>query len=35
LGRLGEVAKQARMLEDCRKVAASRGVFTDEHERSH
>jgi sphingolipid 8-(E)-desaturase len=35
LGRLGEVAKQARMLEDCRKVAASRGVFTEEHERSH
>ena len=28
LGRLGEVAKQARMLEDCRKFAAERGVFT-------
>jgi sphingolipid 8-(E)-desaturase len=35
LGRLGEVAKQARMLEDCRRVAAARGVFADEHERSH
>lgn len=31
LGRLGEVAKQARMLEDCRRVAAARGVFVDEH----
>jgi len=35
LGRLGEVAKQARMLEDCRRVVAGRGVFADEHERSH
>jgi sphingolipid 8-(E)-desaturase len=31
LGKLGEVAKQARMLEDCRKIAAGRGVFVDEH----
>lgn len=29
LGRLGEVAKQARMLEQCRKVAAERGVFVE------
>ncbi len=35
LGRLGEVAKQARMLEDCRKVAAARGVLVDEHVHGH
>ncbi len=35
LGRLGEVAKQARMLEDCRRVAAQTGVFVDEHAQGH
>lgn len=35
LGKLGEVAKQARMLEDCRRVAAKRGVFVDEHHNAH
>lgn len=31
LGRLGQVAKQARMLEDCMSLAAKRGVFVNEH----
>ena len=31
LGRLGEVAKQARMLEECRRVCAQRGVFDGIH----
>jgi sphingolipid 8-(E)-desaturase len=31
IGRLGEVARQAQILEQCRKVVAARGVFTDEH----
>jgi sphingolipid 8-(E)-desaturase len=35
LGKLGEVAKQARILEDCRRVAAGRGIFADEHEQGH
>ena len=32
IGRLGEVARQAQILEQCRKVVAARGVFTDEHD---
>ncbi|KAJ5312417.1 hypothetical protein N7508_003247 [Penicillium antarcticum] len=31
IGRLGDVAKQARMLEECRKACAEQGVFTDHH----
>lgn len=31
IGRLSEVAKQAMILEQCRKVVAARGVFADEH----
>jgi delta8-fatty-acid desaturase len=31
LGRLGEVAKQAKIFEDCRKVCAQQGVFSDTH----
>ena len=31
LGRLGEVAKQAKIFEDCRKVCAQQGVFSDSH----
>lgn len=32
IGRLGEVAKQAQILEQCRKVVAARGVFADDHD---
>jgi sphingolipid 8-(E)-desaturase len=35
LGRLGQVAKQARMLEECRRVVAARGVLVDEHVDEH
>jgi delta8-fatty-acid desaturase len=31
LSRLGEVAKQAKIFEDCRKVCAQQGVFSDTH----
>lgn len=31
VGKLGEVAKQARILEECRRVVAARGVFVDDH----
>lgn len=31
LGRLGEVAKQAKIFEDCRKVCAQQGVFSNTH----
>jgi delta8-fatty-acid desaturase len=31
LNRLGEVAKQAKIFEDCRKVCAQQGVFSDTH----
>ncbi|KAL9623822.1 MAG: hypothetical protein Q9160_001813 [Pyrenula sp. 1 TL-2023] len=31
IGRLSDVAKQARIFEECRKVVAERGVFADEH----
>ena len=31
IGRLGDVAKQARIYEDCRKVCAKQGVFKDGH----
>lgn len=35
VGRLGEIARQARILEQCRKVVAARGVFEDEHAIGH
>ena len=31
IGRLGEVAKQVRILEECRKSCAQKGVFSDHH----
>ncbi|KAL9114622.1 MAG: hypothetical protein Q9227_001300 [Pyrenula ochraceoflavens] len=31
IGRLGDIARQATILEECRKVVAERGVFADEH----
>jgi delta8-fatty-acid desaturase len=31
LGRLGDVAKQVRILEECRKSCAQHGVFSDHH----
>ena len=31
IGRLGDVARQASILEECRKVCARQGVFSDEH----
>jgi delta8-fatty-acid desaturase len=31
IGRLGHVAKQARILEECRKACAEQGVFSDHH----
>ncbi|PGH19313.1 hypothetical protein AJ80_04066 [Polytolypa hystricis UAMH7299] len=31
IGRLGEVARQARILEECRRSIAERGVFNDHH----
>jgi delta8-fatty-acid desaturase len=31
LGRLGEVAKQAKIFQDCRKVCAQQAVFSDTH----
>lgn len=31
IGRLGDVARQAKIFEECRKVVAERGVFADEH----
>jgi delta8-fatty-acid desaturase len=31
IGRLGHVAKQARILEECRKKCAEQGVFADHH----
>ncbi|PLB40938.1 fatty acid desaturase [Aspergillus candidus] len=31
IGRLGEVAKQVRILEECRKSCAQQGVFSDHH----
>jgi delta8-fatty-acid desaturase len=31
IGRLGDVAKQAMILEECRKTCASQGVFSDTH----
>jgi delta8-fatty-acid desaturase len=34
IGRLGDVAKQARLLEECRKTIAEQGVFSDHHHQS-
>lgn len=31
IGRLGQVAQQARILEECRKACAEQGVFSDHH----
>jgi delta8-fatty-acid desaturase len=31
IGRLGDIARQAMMLEECRKACASQGVFSDTH----
>jgi delta8-fatty-acid desaturase len=31
IGRLADVAKQARILEECRKACAEQGVFSDHH----
>ena len=31
IGRLGNVAKQAKLFEECRKVCAGQGVFSDSH----
>ncbi|PGG99495.1 delta8-fatty-acid desaturase [Blastomyces parvus] len=33
--KLGDVAMQARILEDCRRACAEHGVFTDHHAHSH
>ncbi|PGH30846.1 delta8-fatty-acid desaturase [[Emmonsia] crescens] len=33
--KLGDVAMQARILEDCRRACAAHGVFTDHHAHSH
>ncbi|PGH13108.1 hypothetical protein AJ80_06480 [Polytolypa hystricis UAMH7299] len=35
IGKLGDVALQARILEDCRKACAAHGVFTDHHAHAH
>ncbi|KAK2786553.1 hypothetical protein FQN53_006487 [Emmonsiellopsis sp. PD_33] len=35
IGKLGDVAKQARILEDCRKACAMNGVFADHHAHEH
>lgn len=35
IGKLGDVARQASILEDCRKACAKHGVFTDHHAHGH
>ncbi|PGH08830.1 hypothetical protein AJ79_05834 [Helicocarpus griseus UAMH5409] len=35
IGKLGDVAQQARILEDCRKACAAHGVFSDDHAHGH
>ena len=31
IGRLGDIARQAKILEECQKVSASHGVFSGQH----